>query len=84
MTLDDLKALITSGNFHHATVRVGRGRCWDGLYIYEHAGGPGSFQDFKLAGSFSYGWGDSESPEMTAAYELVRQTGTSFGSYGQG
>jgi hypothetical protein len=84
MTLDDLRALIASGNFHHATVRVGRGRCWDGLYIYERASGADSFRGFKLAGSFSYGWGDRESPEMAAAHDLVRHAGPSFGSYGEG
>ena len=85
MTISELRELLASGQFHHATVKVGRGSCWDGLFIYavetathyRHRG-------FKLVGSFPYGWGDTESPEMTEAYELVRHTGTSFGSYGQG
>jgi hypothetical protein len=82
MTLDNLRALIASGNFHHATVKVGQGRCWDGLYIYEKEAN--GFNGFKLAGSFAYGWENTEDPLMTAAYEIVKHTGVSFGSYGRG
>jgi hypothetical protein len=84
MTLTDLRELLTSGKFHHATVKLGRGRCWDGLYIYEKGEGVGSFRGYKLTGAIPYGWGDSESPEMTAAMELVKSTGWSFGAYGEG
>ena len=84
MTLDELRALIASGKFHHATAKLGRGRCWDGLYIYESGDGPGYCRGFKLTGSFPYGWGERESPEMTAAMELVKNTGWSFGAYGEG
>jgi hypothetical protein len=33
MTLEQLKALIESGQFHHATYRE-LGTIWEGLYIY--------------------------------------------------
>ncbi len=84
MTVDELRALIASGKFHHATVKSGQGRCWDGLYVYEAGDGPGYCRGFKLTGSFAYGWGDRESPDMTAAYDLVRGSGISFGAYGEG
>lgn len=83
MTIQELQELLNSGEFHHATIKVSMGRCWDGLYIY--AKDPNNtFNGFKLVGSFAYGWEAAESPEMTAAYELVKHTGTSFGSYGNG
>ncbi len=84
MTLDNLRDLITTGKFHHATVKIGRGRCWDGLYIYERGEGAGFFRGFRLVGSFPYGWGDTESPEMTAASNLVSGSGISFGAFGEG
>ena len=84
MTLDDLRDLIASGKFHHATVRNGRGRCWDGMYIYEAGNGPGFFRGFRLVGSFPIGWGDQEDPTMTAAYEMVKGSGVSSNAYGEG
>lgn len=84
MTLDDLRTLIDTGKFHHATVKVGLGRCWNGLYIYERGEGPGYFRGFRLAGFFPYGWEPQASPEFEAASDMVARFGTSFGSYGQG
>lgn len=76
MSLDELKALMANGQFHHATFRD-RDSIWEGLYIYRHkADGP---RGFDLAGAFLKGNIDAE-----AAYELTRNTGISIGAYGQG
>ncbi len=83
MTLEQLRALIASGEFHHATMRIGRGRCWDGLYIYrKDANG---FNGFALVDSFGY-WtaGSVEHKTQDEAYALVKNTGVSMGAYGQG
>ena len=86
MTLEALKEMLANGSFHHATVKMGRGRCWDGLYIYEKATeAEGGFRGFKLTGSFSAGWDNyPNDPIFVAAQDLVHGTGVSFGSYGQG
>ena len=78
--------MLTTGRFHHATVKLGRGRCWAGLYVYEKAdGGPGSFRGYKLTGSFSAGWDNyPNDPTFIAAQDLVHGTGVSFGAYGEG
>ncbi len=75
MSINDLKAIMTGGGFHHATYRCG---CGEGLYIYERAEADG-FRGYKLAGWFLRG-----SPDLPAAEALCRGTGVSVGAYGQG
>lgn len=75
MTLEQLKALLESGQFHHATYR-NSGTLWEGLWIYVKCDG---FRGFGPAGSFL-----KDSPELDVAHELVRHTGISVGAYGRG
>lgn len=77
--LDQLKTMIADGRFHHATYRD-HGTLWEGWKIYEKASDEnGGFRGFKLA--LSFGKNDSE---INEAYELIRNTGYSVGSYGNG
>lgn len=73
MTLQELQNLKTSGRFHHATYR-NHGTLWEGLWIYECFNGT-----FKPAGAFF-----KDNSEIDAAYNLVRSSGVSVGSYGNG
>lgn len=76
MTICELKALRESGRFDHATYR-GFGTLWEGLWIYEKD--PSGFHGYRPAGAFL-----KNSPDLDAAYEMVRGTGVSLGSYGNG
>src|SRR5690349_4329613 len=49
MTLDELKALKESGEFHHATYR-NFGTLHEGLWIYRRT--PGFLRGFDVAGAF--------------------------------
>ena len=77
MTLDQLKALMESGEFHHATYRQ-LGTIWEGLYIYVNDPDP-KWVGYRLVGSFNKSDGFAD-----AAYDLVRHTGVSLGSRGNG
>jgi len=77
MTIEALKALLASGGFHHATYRD-HGTVWEGLWIYGNA--DDGFRGYKPVGSF----GKNDPLLLDAAYALVRGTGVSFGSYGNG
>lgn len=77
-TLEDLKALIDSGQFHHATYRR-NGNMMDGWYIY--AKEDNGFNGFVLVGSFIE---DAGSEIELAVHAIVRDTGYSIGSYGGG
>lgn len=74
--LAKLKAMLEDGSFHHATYRHD-GRLWDGWYIYRKD--DLGFRGFSLALSFS-----TKSHLKEAVTELVRNTGYSLGSYGNG
>jgi len=74
MTINDLKALIASGEFHHATYR-NQGTLWEGLHIYKKENN--GFNGFTHAGMFP-------KEEHDEAYNLVRHTGVSLGSRGNG
>jgi hypothetical protein len=76
LKLDELRELILSGQFHHATYR-GMGTLWEGLWVYVKV--EDSFRGFGPIGSFP-----KDDPELDAAYEAVRGTGISVGSYGRG
>jgi hypothetical protein len=75
-TLDDLRASLESGMFHHATYRD-LNSIWEGLYIYLRE--DNGFNGFTVGGCFGKG-----SPDLEAAYQLVRHTGVSLGARGEG
>ena len=76
MTLDELRALLASGDFHHATYRNG-GTLWEGLHIY--AKRTDGFRGYAHCGAFL-----RDDNTLKDAEELVRGTGVSVGAYGQG
>lgn len=76
MQLSELKRLVDSGEFHHATYR-NIGTLWEGLHIYRKAAT--GFRGFEGIGYFPKG-----DPELDAAHDLVRHTGVSVGAYGRG
>jgi hypothetical protein len=74
MTLDELKTLQATGQYHHATYR-NQNTLWEGLHIYvRDAEG---FRGFRHAGVFG-----KDDPNLQAAEEAVRLTGVSVGAYG--
>lgn len=75
-TINELKAMRANGEFHHATYRD-VGSLWEGLWIYVNA--DDGFRGFKPGGVFY-----KDDPNLDAAYEIVRGTGISLGSYGRG
>ncbi len=85
-TLDkiaQLKELMAArpadGSFHHATWRD-IGRLWEGWHIYVRATDEhGGFRGFKHGMVFY-----KDDPQVAEATELLRPTGTSLGSYGNG
>jgi hypothetical protein len=77
MTLEQLKQLKESGKFHHATYRE-LNTIWEGLYIYERDEDP-KWIGYRLVGSFNKADGNAD-----AAYDIVRETGVSVGSFGNG
>jgi len=76
MTIAELQALMTDGEFHHATYR-NLATLWEGLHIYVKD--PAGHRGFSHAGIFL-----KNNPELNAAMEMVRKTGISVGSYGKG
>jgi len=75
MSLTELRQLMESGQFHHATFR-NRGTIWEGLWIYRKYDG---LRGFEPAGAFL-----KDNPDSESAYEMTRSTGISVGAYGQG
>jgi hypothetical protein len=71
-----LKDLLASGQFHHATYRC-QGSLWEGLWIYRRS--DNGFRGYEPATTFL-----KSDPSLELAHELVRSTGISLGSYGQG
>lgn len=78
MTLEQLKQLMDSGEFHHATYR-NIGTIWEGLYIYRKDDKP-KWVGYELVGSFNKNDGEV----MNQAEDMVRHTGVSVGAYGRG
>ena len=76
MTLEALQAILDSGRFHHATYR-NQGTLWEGLWIYVNE--TNGFRGYGPAGFFP-----ADDPELDAAFEAVRGTGISIGSFGRG
>lgn len=76
MELQDLQELLDTGEFHHATYR-NFGTVWEDLWIYTKE--ENGFRGFAPAGCFS-----KASPDFKKAEEMVKGTGVSVGSYGNG
>ena len=74
VALAKLRAMLADGSFHHATYRYDISRGW---HIYAKA--DNGFRGFTYALGFSEG-----SHVADAVAELVRNTGWSLGSYGNG
>lgn len=79
MTIEQLKKLMDSGEFHHATYRTDFAR---GLHIYSKAKPNSGFRGFEYAGAFSEVCDHKHI--IDKAYNMVRNTGVSLGSYGNG
>lgn len=73
--LDHLRDLLSEDSLHHATYR-NHGSIWEGLYIYIK-----SSKNFRFEPCLVFGKND---PDLTAAENIVRHTGISFGAYGKG
>lgn len=78
MTITELQTLLNSGEFHHATDKPNNG-CWSGLYIYRKSN---NAIGFDVAGTFSTY--RVINPDYETAYAMVRHTGVSVGSRGNG
>ncbi len=74
MTLETLKQIQESGEFHHATYR-NFGTLWEGLWIYVKD--PAGFRGFSVFGSFP-----KSHPDLETAISQCK--GSSVGAYGQG
>lgn len=75
---NELKDIMASGKFHHATHRYDG--CLSGLWIYTKATeAEGGFRGFKLSGKI-----DNDSIFADAAHQMISQTGYSTGYYGGG
>jgi len=76
--LRQLKDLLDSGEFHHATYRD-IGTLWEGLHFYRRA--PSGHRGFEYAGCIN---AKRDASVMDEAQKLVKGTGVSVGSYGKG
>jgi len=76
MSLSELRQLIDSGEFHHATYRD-FGKCHEGLHIYRRD--PNGYRGYAHAGAVFH-----DSPDLRAAESMVAGFGMSVGSYGNG
>jgi hypothetical protein len=78
MKITELRALLDSGKFHHATYRD-IGTLWEGLRIYESSSHAHAFRGFIPSG-----WFAKNDPNLKEAQRLVAHSGVSVGSYGNG
>jgi hypothetical protein len=79
MNTNELKRLIDSGEFHHATYR-NLGNLWEGLYIYRKAA---NSMGWELAWTFNRGM----EPEALDDAEMILRdfrVPVCLGSYGNG
>lgn len=74
--LESLRALLESGQFHHATYR-NQGTLWEGLWIYGKS--EGGFGGYEPLLTFL-----ANDPDLERAHDMVRHTGVSVGSFGNG
>lgn len=76
MILEELTALLDSGEFHHATYR-NQGTLWEGLWVYRNS--DKGFQGYEVAGCFPKGEEGEASRELS-----TRRIGTHVGAFGTG
>lgn len=76
--LEALKTLLASGEFHHATYRD-RGTVWEGLWFYKKD--PDGFRGYSVAGCIN---ANIDADAIDEAHDLVKHTGISVDSYGNG
>jgi hypothetical protein len=76
--IEILRALLESGEFHHATYR-GQGTVWEGLWFYRTSSS--GFRGYEVAGCVN---ARLDADDLDAAHALVAHTGISVGSYGNG
>ena len=74
--IEQLRALLASGEFHHATYRC-IGTVWEGLWIYRKSAD--GFRGYDVVTCITKG-----SPDIDAAHTLCAGTGISVGAYGGG
>lgn len=74
--IDTLRALLASGEFHHATYRD-LGTVWEGLWVYRKDGD--GFRGYVPATSVG-----KDDPDLDEAFRLCSGTGISVGKYGGG
>lgn len=75
-SIETLRVLLASGEFHHATYR-NQGTLWEGLHYYKRS--ESGFRGFEHAGTIF-----KSDPSLETAFELTRGTGISVRSYGNG
>jgi hypothetical protein len=75
MTLEQLRQLLDSGEFHHATYR-NMGTLWEGLWIYRKSN--------DAIGFYPVGCFNVRDGLADLAHDMVRHTGVSVGSFGKG
>lgn len=78
-SLDRLRVLLASGEFHHATYRC-VGTVHEGLWFYRKRSD--GFRGYDVAGCVSKTLDTAE--DLDEAHRLCAHTGISFGSYGNG
>ena len=76
--LEQLEQLLASGEFHHATYRC-IGTVHEGLWFYRKA--PSAKRGFEVVGCIN---ARADADVIEQAQELVKNTGVSLGSYGNG
>lgn len=77
--INQLRALLASGDFHHATYRC-IGTVHEGLWFYRKD--PNGWLGYNVAGCVSKLLDTPE--DLDEAHRLVAHTGISVGSYGGG
>ena len=74
--IETLRALLASGEFHHATYRC-LGTVWEGLWFYRKS--TDGFRGYEPAGCVG-----KNDPDLDAAHTACAGTGISVGAYGSG
>lgn len=74
--IDALKALVDSGEFHHATYR-NQGTLWEGLWFYKRS--EAGFRGYEIVGCIL-----KDDPDLEDGWRLVKGTGVSLGCFGEG
>lgn len=77
--LENLKALIESGDLHHATYRS-KGTVWEGIWFYRRSSGPlATMHGFEIAGCVN-----KTDPDLEEAFQVLAGKGMHVGCFGGG